>query len=104
MSDRCIRAIFFAIMVIGIALMAACSTAPAAVVVPREVLAPVYACPVANPHPAPALALPVSRAPADVVRAALTQVEQLKADNVALRALLNPYTLESQNKLSDGTK
>lgn len=104
MTTRSARA-FAALVLATAAGLAGCSTpAPAPLRVPQNVLIPVYSCPVVNPPPAPALARPTSRAPADVVRAALTQIEQLKADNVALRALLNPYTFESQNKLSDGTK
>ena len=74
--------------------LAGCASTAPVVQVPKEVRVPVLSCPAVEVPPRPVLAIPADRTAAEVVRAALLQIEQLKADNEALRALLAPYTGE----------
>lgn len=94
-------------LVLSIAVLAAltgCASTAPVVQVPKEVKIPVYMCPaVAVPEP-PVLAQPANRTAAEVVRAALLRIEQLKADNEALRALLAPYTRERIETSPEPTK
>lgn len=92
-----------AALAILIALTGCASTAPV-VQVPKEVRVPVLSCPAVEVPPRPVLEKPTDRTPAEVVRAALLQIEQLKADNEALRALLAPYTRELSEPPSEPTK
>lgn len=71
-----------------------CASTRSVLEVPREVLVPVLSCPAVEMPPLPILATPTDRTPAEVVRAALIQLEQLQADNSALRGLLAPYTFK----------
>lgn len=84
--------------------MAGCASTAPVIQVPTEVLVPVLSCPAVEVPPRPVLAKPADRTPAEVVRAALLQIEQLRADNEALRALLAPYTRERTEPPSEPTK
>lgn len=81
-----------------------CASAPS-VVVPKEVLTPVLACPVLPPLPAtPARVVPASGSADDVKKALQASIVQLEKHAEALRALLAPYTTERTENPSEPTK
>lgn len=72
-----------------------CASAPAPVVVPKEVLTPVLSCPVLPALPAaPSRVVPASGSADDVKKALQASIVQLEKHAEALRALLAPYTGE----------
>lgn len=82
-----------------------CASAPAPVVVPKEVLTPVLSCPVLPNLPAtPTRVVPASTSPDDVKKALQATVVQLEKHAEALRALLAPYTRELSEPPSEPTK
>lgn len=82
-----------------------CASAPAPVVVPKEMLTPVLSCPVLPPLPAtPSRKLPASESADDVKKALQATIVQLEKHAEALRALLAPYTRELPEPPSEPTK